>query len=586
MERELLEEKRARNLVWGAAGSYSFEPMYLAFEPDGQASLYLNLVIGLVYKWMEPEKIRSLLASVPQEEEELYAGIVWIGLEQTVYRKECASRPVLAELRRTYAKENLKRAHSFAELPLIERLRMGRCAQILQEDEEKDVSPEAEWKPEAREQSMLEEISRMEGMTTDEIVIQMQKFWKYWLGWQPGRHKHVRPHLLQKVLPAFRSFGRVHASFVRADGRDEGEERKQTECQKTRRRELFLFQISHYDREETARQYMEACFGKSLYAPEEQKKIESQLCTGNHKGLHLLFTGGYEGNIPYHTEKIRKEKEIMEFCRETQRQREKNLLHYRAYAGLYEHSIRRLEERLKSCLKEQIPSREGGKRSGRLLAAEVWKGIYLNDGRIFQGNEGKRGSLFSVHLLLDASSSRKASQEQVAAQGYILAESLTECGIPVQVCGYCSMMGYTVLRMFRGYQEPEKNREIFRYAAAGSNRDGLAFRAAGHLMQKAPGEKKLLIVLTDASPNDDRIAREGPFYRNREYLGETGIRDAAREVRVLRSCGICVLGVFMGAETDVESAGKIFGRTFVVIRQISEFADAVGKLLKEQFQNE
>lgn len=585
MERELLEEKRAENLVWGAAGSYSFEPMYLAFEPDGSASLYLNLVIGLVYKWLEPEKIRSLLASISPEDEELLAGIVWLGLEQAVYRKECRVRPVLAELRRDYAKENLERAHRFAELPLIEKLRMGRCLEILQEEKPEGGLQEPGWKVGAWEQKLLKEISCREDETTDEIVEQMQQIWKQWFGWCPGRQRRVRPHLLQKVLPAFRSFGRVHSSFVRADGREERDGKKNTQSERTGKKGLLLFQASHYDREEAARQYIEACFGRSLYVPAEQKKIERQLCTGNHEGLHLLFTRGISGSFPQYAERTGAVREIREFLRETQRQQEKNLLYYRSNAALYGNSIRRLKEKLMNCLEEQIPDRKEGARGGRLLAAKVWKGVYQNDSRVFVKTEGKQGSRFSVHLLLDASSSRKGSQEQVAAQGYILAESLSGCGIPVQVCSYCSMMGYTVLRIFRGYREQQKNQEIFRYAAAGSNRDGLALRAAGYLMQEAPEEKKLLIVLTDASPNDDRIAREGPFYRNREYLGEVGIRDTAGEVRALRNRGICVLGVFMGAENDVEAAREIFGREFVVIRRISEFADAVGNLLKEQLQN-
>ena len=46
--------------------------------------------------------------------------------------------------------------------------------------------------------------------------------------------------------------------------------------------------------------------------------------------------------------------------------------------------------------------------------------------------------------------------------------------------------------------------QIFRYFAAGWNRDGLALRGAGHLMEGSPAKNRLLIILTDASPNDDR----------------------------------------------------------------------------------
>ena len=48
-EQELIEAKRAHNFIWTAAEKYEFEPMFLAFSPDGTADMYLNLIIGLAY---------------------------------------------------------------------------------------------------------------------------------------------------------------------------------------------------------------------------------------------------------------------------------------------------------------------------------------------------------------------------------------------------------------------------------------------------------------------------------------------------------------------------------------------------------
>lgn len=38
-EQELIEAKRARNFIWTAAEKYEFEPMFLAFSPDGTAEI-------------------------------------------------------------------------------------------------------------------------------------------------------------------------------------------------------------------------------------------------------------------------------------------------------------------------------------------------------------------------------------------------------------------------------------------------------------------------------------------------------------------------------------------------------------------
>ena len=72
--------------------------------------------------------------------------------------------------------------------------------------------------------------------------------------------------------------------------------------------------------------------------------------------------------------------------------------------------------------------------------------------------------------------------------------------------------------------------------AAGWNRDGLALRAAGHLAGQSSCEKRLLIVLTDASPNDEqRMAPVSGAVRGKEYSGDAGIEDAAMEVRQLKA---------------------------------------------------
>ena len=49
--------------------------------------------------------------------------------------------------------------------------------------------------------------------------------------------------------------------------------------------------------------------------------------------------------------------------------------------------------------------------------------------------------------MIDGSSSRKNSQEFIAAQVYVLAKSLERCNIPCQIYSYCSIRGYTVLRI-------------------------------------------------------------------------------------------------------------------------------------------
>lgn len=51
-------------------------------------------------------------------------------------------------------------------------------------------------------------------------------------------------------------------------------------------------QLESGDRENEDQDYVEGCFGRSLYPPRELALIEQRLCTGNHLGCHLWFTRG------------------------------------------------------------------------------------------------------------------------------------------------------------------------------------------------------------------------------------------------------------------------------------------------------
>ncbi len=132
-EQALREAKRARNFIWAAAENYGFEPLFLAFSPDGTADLYLNLIIGLAHKWCEQEKLDAFFDQLGGKDEELYEGLLWIGLENALYAKEQKVRPALAALRQEYARENLQRYQRYREYARIEQLRNGHCREILGE---------------------------------------------------------------------------------------------------------------------------------------------------------------------------------------------------------------------------------------------------------------------------------------------------------------------------------------------------------------------------------------------------------------------------------------------------------------------
>lgn len=575
-EQDIKEAKRARNFIWMAACDYDIEPLFLAFAPDGTADIYLNLIIGFTYKWYEQDKIDDFFNQLTGKNAALYEGLLWIGLENVLYEKERQTRPALNDLRLEYAKKSLAGVNKNREYSRIDTIRNAHCRKILgkpsklgQENEE-----------------LLHAFCFTPDMTTDEIIAKTREIlWKYF-SYKPL--KAAKPqgiYFLQKVAGAFHSVGKVSTQYVRAKNYYDSNLSSYGTALPMEHSKRYLMQFSLQKDPVEAKRYVSACFGESMYSDRQQEEIEKKLCVGNHKNCHLLFTRGIESKknqtVPDEIDNKRERREILEFTKETALQYDKNKEHFQKNRAVYQNSIRRLTESLRMHLETADETFWDATTHGRIKPASVWKALYLDNPRVFERKDEVETPGFSVDILMDASSSRKQLQQNIAAQAYVLSESLTNCGIPVQIYSYCSIRGYTVMHIFKEYDDYGVEDELFRYVAAGNNRDGLALRAASHLMEQSQKPKKLLFMFSDASPQDDQIAGEGAFYKDREYTDALAVKDTVNEVQRLKNYGIDVIGIFMGSAHDSELATKIFGRSLVKIKSINEFADAVGRVLNE-----
>ena len=266
-------------------------------------------------------------------------------------------------------------------------------------------------------------------------------------------------------------------------------------------------------------------------------------------------------------------------------QARRNREEYEKNITLYRSSILRLTEQIHNCIQVHSQMETEGARSGKLDISRVWRAEVLGDGRVFSRQFPADKPGFSVDILLDASASRMKSQETIAAQGYILAESLRMCKVPVRVTGFCSLSGYTVLRIFKTFQDKNGGSRIFDYFASGWNRDGLALRGAGELLKNTPAERKLLLVLTDASPNDiHRIPPGNDHPLGCDYSGKAAVEDAAREVRALKKENVRVGAIFTGENMDVPAAEEIYGKNMARISTMDQLAGAAGALIRKEIQ--
>ena len=568
--------RRALNIVWTAAGEYGFDPVFLAFSQDAQPDFYMNSIIGYVRKWYDSQIMKELFDAVEQSFlKETFDGLLWIGLENCAFEREVEQRPVLSELRiacaRSFFEQQLRRSRQqwMAQNSLVYALQAARWRTVLG----KSPALSNPW-----ERKLFDELAYSKDWDARQIADHTYSIFRRFFHCRGNgsplsgalRLRAGLSHRFSRFMPS-RVMRAEELTFGR-DGAANG--------MVTARKSPKPWLISAAEEEEN-RIYIENCFGLPLYGRPESEQIELALCTDRHAGCHLYFTTGQRPSALPSDPLTRKA------VRGAQEQEQRNRAHYRERSHFYQNSIQRLSRQIQNALLVYPQPMKVPARTGLLSPSLIWRAVRLNDERIFTDIFQSDEPDFSVDLLLDASASRLQSQEIIAAQAYVIAQSLKSCQIPVQVSSFLSLRGHTIIRRFCGYSEADRQDRIFDYFAAGWNRDGLALRGCRHLMEDSPSKKRLLILLTDASPNDDRRIPpdlENGFFTGREYSGDAGVEDTAAEVRLLKKNGVQVMAILNGEDGSPEAARKIYGEDFVRIENIRHLSDGVGMLLQKQIE--
>ena len=411
------------------------------------------------------------------------------------------------------------------------------------------------------------ELQFTDEMTTDEIVEEARRFFleRYGL-YGDGKIllKYRLPHFRKMSVDSFLQRGRVVIHEKDLYNGDvaiwNGD-----------------FSLSTRMQESELRDFIETKFGKSIYSTEQTIRLEKQLCTGNHRFTHLFYTKGEicELHGVYSTFEMHQRKRQEELIANNRAYYKKNLLQNRLLIAKL--SVRIMNSVLMHMQRETVKAG-----SGRVNPALVWRAAALGDERVFTRTAREDAGDISVDLLLDASHSQVSRAEKISSQAYIIAEALARCHVPCRVMSFCSMSGFTILRLFNDYSSHADNSSIFDYHCEGCNRDGLAVRAAGSLMAGTSYEHRMLIVLSDVKPLDVVNIRKDERDIGLSYDEMRALTDTAYEVRRLRAEGISVICVFTGEDEDLPSARMVYGQDFVRIRDFSYFADTVGKLIIDQ----
>ena len=567
------EKRRARNLIWNAAADYSFEPDFKAYDEDGRADLYWNSIIGAVRKNYGAETIEGLFEALHGcAREQLFEQLLWLGLENAVYQREAPHRPALPSLRRSYARRAVALDQNADPSDLLAVLENAHFRRALGQ-------PDPAMLP--RDRRMLDELEFSGDLDGPAIAARALDFLHAYFHFTPGETQAQEAEAKKRHRPLFAFRRRSEADLlpsVRAFGHGFGEHLVKgqgggPDAMPVQRR---LTDYNLAQTEAALRKYMRAYFGAPLYSQQELAGLEQELCVDEHRGCHLYYATGDDTH-----EKLKGY--VAAQRRNALRQMELNRQAYEADATRHRTSIRRLTARIRNAMLAYLQPTPVRAASGTLDAGRIWRGVYLDDDKVFTRILQSDPGDLSVDILLDASSSQIDRQAVVAAQGYMIAESLTCCHIPVRVSSFCSLSGYTVVTRYRDYFETDKNERIFNYFTTGCNRDGLAVRALARGLEDSPSEHKLVILLSDVKPNDVIQMNHGGSFV--DYAGDNGIQNTAMEIRALTYKGIQVMCVFTGKDDDLPAAHTIYGRNFARIRSLDQFADTVGALIQNQIRS-
>ncbi len=582
-ENQLELENRIKNLLWTVSGDYTLDmkPDVAAFLRTKEIALYDGVKQGAFAKYYNKEELGLYLVKkiYLKAEEGPLTCIAQLCMEEAVGRRIRAERPGVEAIRRKAFEAILDQ-----EFEAMAGTPWGRLKYALMKKSVDNRDPlekqMLEWmdlayqcRTAATSRELIQIIDELYNQVVDPKFVQkngdlervlavtMEELTEY--SWQDFLSEEMYEDALETYLEQLTE----NITNMESMEPEEPEEEKEEEAPKKRSIKVVTPEVL-----EKMYSYVELNFGKTYMQELDNKRINYHMCRDIHSDCSLYFTEGILQNPVKHNYQL-------EYAKKN---REKNKFLYYDKHRTVKRNVSVLTETLKKSLVMRSEIMEVSSHWGKVVPAKMWKVGRTNDTRLFSREIKGDNSDFVVDVLIDASGSQRSRQGEVAIQGYMISESLSNVGIPHRVMSFCTFWDYTILHRFRDYDDDRSHNErIFDYMTSSNNRDGLAIKAAGYDLLQREEEKKILIILSDGRPYDVILNR--PNARNpKPYEGKYAIRDTGFEVRRLRNMGVSVLGVFAGEEKDLSTEKKIFGKDFAYIHSIENFSRIVGKYLTRQ----
>lgn len=559
------DKYRLQNIFWTVSGDYTIDLEKFHIKP---IDFYESAILGISAKYYDFEVIDDYIKKfiLRQNNRDELIAIAKIVIENVFYEKITQERPGTIDFRKEH-EEKILSLRKRQKIILPEELALG----FLRE-KKGEYS-----KIQENLSQMLDEILEFKSLDTLEYIEFLQNLFK--------KYFHVSRELKMDIDDEFKEFKEKSKKKFKAP-------KKKSKFIDVELLEKYSIESAEFtfflDEDDDIRvkedAYRENSFSEEAvykkivkkYGVEKiprhiTQKIESKISTGIHEDIKLFFPSGN-----FDTKNSFEESLMEENYKE-------NLAFYNENKLLYKRATRELSSVIKNSLLKDATDEITRSNSGNIVPRDIWKSKKLNEDRIFERIKKGDSPEITVDILLDSSASELQRKEIIATETFIIAEALTSLNIKTRIFSFNNYYNYLILRKYRDYNDPKfKNKEIFKYSPSGSNRDGLAIKFIRHLLEKERDVRRFLIVLSDGLPFDEiNVGLVGkatiPGF---DYKEDEAVKDAAKEIMLMKMRGVNTFGVFTGEESEIKNIKKIYDNDFAYITDISRFHKVIGVFLK------
>lgn len=565
-----LDKIRQYNIIWDFAENYKFTPKK-TYPMD---EIYKNIISGFIFKTFDIKILDSFFAYLKKENPfyEDFRFITNLLIEEISFRKLSKENLVIADFQKDYAKKKLYKYRSHDPKNLSEQIEKAYYGKVF----DKPIIEGPTFK------AIYNAIFKIDTLDTNILIDELNKVFKSYFRFDRTKEDQelfnemvsenkAKDFKTDEEIPSEYSDDLLDEQFAIGSAEFTGNiyyEDKKEDLNKN-----LIFLNSTKDDYHSSNEFIEDFFGKSILPLKKVESIEREVAKGIHSGKKLYFTKGKytnKANARFYQKKRKEQYEI-------------NKNYIENNFAINHRNINELSLAIKNSLQTFEDFVDVVKEYGTIDSSKVWRAPIIHDYDVFKSIENDDMRKFKVDLVIDASASQINRQHIIANEAYIIAKAMDEVGIPIRITGFSTLRDHTIFTLYRDYMEREKNLEIYNFFAAGSNRDGLAFKTIRYLIGKEEDTKNIIIVLSDGKPNDERAnINTVKLLEKDQYTGNVAIEDTAFEIRNLRNDEISVLGVFTGEDEDVENAKLIYNKDFVRITKLENFSKVVSIFMKNQ----